>query len=323
MTITSVSIPEGIEVIEADAFRVCTKLVQASIPSSVTTIGRYAFYGCGFKELPQMSNVKTIDDFGFSSCFELETIIIPDCVESIGEESFSRSKVTKIVIPKNIKVGKYAFSQSVKLVSVSLPDDLEEISVGMFKDAEALASITIPTGVKSIEEYAFYRCVNLTEIVIPNSVSTIGEDAFAGCRSIQTVHIGSGVAKIFQYAFSSCSALSAVYTSNPTPPGLNYRRWDSGYEAQSGSGSFENKHYSSVDVYVPTGTLDAYKNDPYWKNFFYFNEYDFPSTSVESVKKDSKEKQFYSLKGENKAFPQQGLNIIKLEDGTVKKIIAK
>ena len=99
------------------------------------------------------------------------------------------------VIPEGAtRIDDYAFLQCDKLVSVSMPNTIEEIGEGAFAHCENLTSITLPSLLVFIEEAAFFGCKGLRSIVIPNGVKMIDARAFAECTSLTEVHLPAGVA---------------------------------------------------------------------------------------------------------------------------------
>ena len=131
------------------------------IPSSVTSIGDRAFYGCrSLSEIVIPSSVTGIGDSAFSSCDSLSEIVIPSSVTSIGNSAFSDCRsLSEIVIPSSVtSIGDWAFS-----------------------GCNSLSEIVIPSSVTSIGHHAFYGCRFLSEIVIPSSVTSIGDSAFYNC----------------------------------------------------------------------------------------------------------------------------------------------
>ena len=131
------------------------------IPSSVTSIGDRAFYGCrSLSEIVIPSSVTGIGDSAFSSCDSLSEIVIPSSVTSIVNSAFSDCRsLSEIVIPSSVtSIGDWAFS-----------------------GCDSLSEIVIPSSVTSIGHHAFYGCRSLSEIVIPSSVTSIGDSAFYNC----------------------------------------------------------------------------------------------------------------------------------------------
>ena len=99
------------------------------------------------------------------------------------------------VIPEGTTIiDDYAFLQCNKLVSVSIPDTVEEIGEGAFGSCENLTSITLPPSLGFIDEAAFFGCKGLTSVVIPNGVKMIDARAFAECTSLSEVHLPADVA---------------------------------------------------------------------------------------------------------------------------------
>ena len=98
------------------------------------------------------------------------------------------------VIPEGAtRIDDYAFLQCDKLVSVSMPNTIEEIGEGAFGSCKNLISITLPSSLGFIEEAAFFGCKGLRSIVIPNGVKMIDARAFAECTSLTEVHLPAGV----------------------------------------------------------------------------------------------------------------------------------
>ena len=108
------------------------------IPSSVTSIGDSAFYGCrSLSEIVIPSSVTSIGKGAFSYCLSLSEIFIPSSVTSIGDSAFSYcDSLSEIVIPSSvISIGK-----------------------GVFSYCGSLSEIVIPFSVTSIGDSAFYDC---------------------------------------------------------------------------------------------------------------------------------------------------------------------
>ncbi|MBQ7098455.1 MAG: leucine-rich repeat protein [Oscillospiraceae bacterium] len=86
-TMTSVTIEDGIPLINNAAFKNCTALTDVSIPASVTTIGFSAFEGCtSLSEVIFNEGLKSIGRYAFLNT-NLSYVILPASVTSIDEDS--------------------------------------------------------------------------------------------------------------------------------------------------------------------------------------------------------------------------------------------
>ena len=115
-----------------------------------------------------------------------------------------------------------------------------------------LTSVTIGNSVTSIGYCAFYGCSGLVSVTIPDGVTSIGFRAFNGCTSLTSVTIGNSVTSIGRYAFKGCSGLTAIHSLNTTPPHLE-------------TDCFSSTTYSEATLYVPKGSMNAYKYYEYYK----------------------------------------------------------
>ncbi|MBQ3580604.1 MAG: leucine-rich repeat domain-containing protein [Bacteroidales bacterium] len=217
--------------IDQYAFLGCTELTSVNIPSTVTTIGRGAFYSCrglwGTLTLP--NSVTSIGDEAFYECSGLRgSLTIPNSVTSIGDEAFYKcSGLTgSLTIPNSVtSIGDEAFYECTGLSgTLTLPNSITAIGDKVFCGCSGLTgSLTIPNSVTSIGEHAFEECIGLTSITIPNSVITIGKDAFAHCSGLTgSLTIPNSVTFIGGGAFSFCIGLTSVNfnATNCTTGGL-------------------------------------------------------------------------------------------------------
>jgi hypothetical protein len=84
--------------------------------------------------------------------------------------------VESIILPNSVtSIGERAFVGCSSLTSITIPNSVTSIGVEAFAYCSGLTSITIPNSVTTIGNYAFYSCSSLTSITIPNSVTSIGD----------------------------------------------------------------------------------------------------------------------------------------------------
>ena len=112
--------------------------------------------------------------------------------------------------------------------------------------------MTIPNTVTSIGEQAFGNCESLTSIDIPSSVTTIDRYAFLRCSGFTNIDIPSSVTTIGESAFEYCESLISITVNRTTPPTL---------------GSYAFKDTNNCLIYVPSGSVNAYKSASGWSTY--------------------------------------------------------
>ncbi len=229
--ITSVKLPNTIEIIGASAFSGCTELekvvvtsledwlnitfenslsnpvsiakhlyvgdeeiTEIVIPDSVTSINKWAF--TGFDSLTSITlhdDITIIGDGAFSSCNGLEEITIPSGVTSAGSSTFCNCNQLKTV----------TFANGIQLPS---------LGNSLFQNCPALETIEIPEGVELMGQSVFTNCTSLAQVNIPNSLLTIGNLAFSNCDKLETITFGDNPAltTISSNAFQSCKKLEEI-----------------------------------------------------------------------------------------------------------------
>ena len=183
------------------------------IPSSVTSIGDWAFYGCdSLSEVVIPSSVTSIGNRAFSGCGSLSEVVIPSSVTSIGDRAFAGcGSLSEVVIPSSVtSIGDRAFKDCGSLSSIVIPSSVTSIGDWAFYDCRSLSDIVIPSSVTSIGDWAFCGCRSLSDIVIPSSVTRIGNSVFRGCSSLSDIVIPSSVTSIGDWAFGGCGSLSSI-----------------------------------------------------------------------------------------------------------------
>ena len=135
--ITLFCIPDGVEKISDQAFHGCINLTDIRISNSVTSIGWYAF----------------------AECSNLANINLPDNIQSIGYDAFRN---TAYFNDKTNWDGECLYNNNFLIKSNStisgnyiIPDGIKIIAGGAFSDCVRLTSVTIPDSVQYIGSDAF------------------------------------------------------------------------------------------------------------------------------------------------------------------------
>lgn len=110
-----------VSAVRSSAFSECVYLTSVTLPSSVTSIGDYAFDSCeGIKKVV-MPGVKTIGHWSFRNCYELESLEFSEKLTSIGNYCFDKNlKITEVTLPATVtNIGGYAFEGNPQLTKVT------------------------------------------------------------------------------------------------------------------------------------------------------------------------------------------------------------
>ena len=116
----TVTIPGSVEIngnvyavteIGGYAFNECSRIRTVTIADGVALIDSYAFQGCyNLSSVQFPSTLKTIGNNAFQSCGYGMDIILPEGLESVGEFAFNWNNSSKIVLPSTLKsIGNQAF----------------------------------------------------------------------------------------------------------------------------------------------------------------------------------------------------------------------
>ena len=265
--LTDITIPGSVSLIRDGAFANCTGLTSIIIPENMTSIANFAFYYCrGLISITIPASVTSVGHYSFEGCSSLTSITIPESVTSIRDDAFSGcSSLTAITVAEgNAKYdsrgGCNAIIETNSNTLIAgcsttiIPESVTSIGGSAFYACSSLTAITIPESVTSIGDDAFRGCWNLTAITIPASVTSIGDYTFSNCSSLTSITIPESVTSIGYGAFSGCRSLTDITCEAKTPPTLE------------GSYVFYlvNK---SIPLYVPAGSVEAYKSAQYWSEF--------------------------------------------------------
>lgn len=191
---------------------------------------------------------------------------------SEGYASFTASDVT-LNLDKETEysitaVGKEAFYNCTGLKSIEIPNSVTNIDYMAFYGCTGLKSVKMPDNLTAIGSNAFWDCSGLTSIEIPKGVTSIGYGAFARCTGLISITIPGSVTSIANYAFNNCTGLESVYVECTTPPTMD------------GDGVFSDY---TIPLYVPAGSMNAYKAADYWKKFtnMYYLKPDWTEVTIE------------------------------------------
>lgn len=238
----AVSLPDGLTTINASAFSMCSGLEAVNIPEGVTVLNNSVFYGCSsLRSVALPSTLTNINASAFGGCSRIESIVsLAATPPTVGNSNvfYLVSKMVPVYVP-SANVDDYK--------AANIWKDFKNIvgiqGGGVCSDGLTWAlgadSVLVITGSGEMADYAL------------SGASAAPWNAQAA--AIKAINLGAGVSKLGTYAFAGCTNVKAMYADATTPPAMA--------DANSVSGL-----PSGMPVYVPTGSVDAYKAADNWKS---------------------------------------------------------
>ena len=304
------------------AFENCKNMVSVQMGASVKVVNQGTFFNCSsLNNLQIGNNVTTIHNDAFKGCSALPLVKIPQSVTSIGDYVFSGCKKLKTVImeDRNNNQALTLGSNGSNPIFADCP--LDSVYIGRnisystnsskgyspFYRNTSLRSVTITDKETEISENEFYGCTNLKNVRIGDGVTTIGNWAFSGCSSLDFFSFGSSVKTIGKEAFSDCTAMTKLISHAYTPP-------------ECGSQALDDINKWNCTLIVPIGYTSAYQKANQWKEFFFIEE----ASAIRGVTNaQQKPVSIYDLNGHRQKDYRNGINILRMSDGTTKKVMVK
>lgn len=197
---TSVSIPETVEIIESDVFDGCKKLETVNIPNSVYKIGDRAFRNC-----------------------ELLNLDMPASLKEVGSEAFDGTLWLTLQPNGVVYAGTIAYTYKGTVpATVTVKNGTTAISPKLFEDNDDLKTVILPASLKSIGYDAFKSCGNLEDINLPPSLESIGTSAFEDCDALTTITLPASLNELGDRVFHYCDNLVTL-TVDPANPVFDSR----------------------------------------------------------------------------------------------------
>lgn len=159
--IEEIILPEGIEVIDAEAFVCCVKLRKINFPETLNVIECGAFRACSF----------------------LETVTLPKKMKELNYDAFYGAGIKHLTLPEKVSLGTgVEVFAGTDIETIDIPEDFT-LSPAMFAGCRKLRSVNLKGSGITIPERCFRDCTNLTKIDITRA-AFIKDEAFRKCHSL-------------------------------------------------------------------------------------------------------------------------------------------
>lgn len=360
-SITSITLPDNLQYINDEAFSYCRNLENINnIPKHIEYLGEKVFYGTKFLTNGIKNEFFVFSDWLIKYTPQGETakVTVPEGIFGISADALTDADNT-VVLPKSLRaVSASAFNSDLKNIDTgdnpvyAYKDGIlfcegtatfykngrllkDEVSVdGMWADVilsnavkngvllipgkvETAGNVVKPVGGVRKGDLSGLTCEKL---ILDEGVKYITGDAFRYYKPLQYVDLPSTLINIGEFAFVNAKIESLVCRM-PQPMEVPYNF------------IYYIKEFNSK-VYVPKALLDTYKTtETNWNIIpaenFYQIEGNVPESGIlasvkpiESVGKATV-KAIYTLNGTKVNSLQHGINIMKMSDGTVRKVMIK
>ena len=187
---TSYEVPEGVTAIAGVSFCDAAGLEELTLPSTLKSIGYYAFEGCGFYEIKLPEGLETTGEFIFNRCIHLEKVQLPASLTKLGMSPFNRCSALKtITVDPDSET--YAdqngilFSKDGKTLwcypagkgapAYAVPEGVEAIGIMAFKEASMLTAVGLPSSLKDVGVGEIYNQI-------------VHENSFSGCDALKDIY---------------------------------------------------------------------------------------------------------------------------------------
>lgn len=184
ISLTQVTIPEGIVSIGSNAFERCTSLAQLNLPQSLETIGTHAFYACAaldFIDVP--GEIARVHPYAFYGCSAVKrcrmdsraALVLTDYGYSFTDPAYPQLDLKAFMDGDGARTLTVAHCDP-SAVSVALPEGVTVIARGAFAGCTALRRLTLPAGLTTIEDGAFTGCKNVTVVSPAGAGQALAQD---------------------------------------------------------------------------------------------------------------------------------------------------
>ena len=160
------------------------------------------------------SPVTAVGDSAFLKQQKLQTVSLPDSVQSIGTQAFFRL----YQLAGDHSSGRHTVCRQTPLFSgctkswkkAVLGDSVETLGSSVFSGCESLAEVQLSANLQKMGGSVFQNCTALKTVAIPEQVQTLGGSTFSGCSRLYQVTLPAKMTEIQSRAFEDCPKLETL-----------------------------------------------------------------------------------------------------------------
>ena len=272
----------GLTEIAEEAFRSCESLTSVTLPASLKVIDKYAFVYCtALTGINLPEGLTTIDVSAFGACNSLGNVVFPASLTTLGQGAFSVTAFTSLEIPAGLTdIGRQAFDRIPDLTSIVVDPanpvyDSRDNCNALIETAtntlmRGCSTTVIPNTVTALSDYAFAGASGITSLNIPASVKKLGGGAFGECPDLESAYIPATVDSIGLSLLRVCPKLTSIVVDPANP------KYDSRDNCNAIIETAKNMLLAPCATTVIPSTVTAIGNEAYGDNTFIVGHFDIP-----------------------------------------------
>ena len=174
-----------------------SKVVSVTIPSTVTSVGQYAFANC-VNITTVNSNATILGSYMFYNCPLVENVTLKNTVKisnhafcnTIADNNSKKTNISSLVFPETLEfIGQYAFARCL-ITNIVIPAKVTTIEGNAFTDCDSLEkAVVLGT---TLNTAVFNNCSALDELVLTERIAYGHKDAIKDTvKNFTTYYTGS------------------------------------------------------------------------------------------------------------------------------------
>lgn len=210
--------------------------------------------------------VTAIPDGMFTGLQAVDSVRIPDNIETIGDGAFYKAGIKSLQLGNGVlRIGKRAFEECTELIHLHIPTSVLIVGQRAFFGCTKLRTLNNGSSLAVIPESAFENCTSLYSAELGKDVDEIKDNAFAGCASLTTVTIPDGTLSLGDFAFAGNPRLARVVLGESVTTIAENTFLDSPIKEliikNPAAVAFPTPFAEGTTVFVPEDLVDAYSAD--------------------------------------------------------------
>ncbi|MBP3442295.1 MAG: leucine-rich repeat protein, partial [Clostridia bacterium] len=259
------------QVIEQGAFSGCTSLASISLPTTLKTIGAWAFNVNAATSITIPEGVTTIGHSAFMNCPNLTSVSLPSTITNMGysttyyDGTFQGCKKLKTVIfaegSSNLTIGPETFKNCSNLTTVHLPLNLVEIKEQAFDGSKTNLTICSKSNSSYGKTYADsnsikFKLCNGSHTTTPTTTYTVTYNANGGSISPSSVSVKAG--ESVSLPIPSAKTYTITYNANGGSGAPSAQSFAVACKGWSTSSTATSASYACGTKYTPTKNVTLY-----------------------------------------------------------------